>query len=363
MRHYTFVDYATQVYCALVALLILCFHNATVRAWPWLVAANVTTLLLVHALIHWHARRFAGGSGLQTASSPEASPASVSSPPLEARRLRRPEVRAPLDKGLDFLRYFYPVLLYTGFFCETGLINRMFIREYLDPVVIGWDQKLFGCQPSVLFMQQFPYPALSELLYAAYFSYYLMVVGVGIALFLRHRQQFFHYVSVVSFVFYLCYLAYIVLPVIGPMVFFHEVDGYSLPASIQQLAPTDVYPDTIKAGLMYRLMAWIYRVFEAPGSALPSSHVAVAICTLYFSCRYLRRIRYLHLVAVVLLCLATVYGHYHYVSDVLSGLLTAGILIPLANWLYFRRAPRLSEPGGTHPQTSAPAQSRRLARI
>jgi membrane-associated phospholipid phosphatase len=324
MRQYAFVDYVTQGYCALVALLILCFHNGTVRGWPWLLASNVLILVLVHALILWHARR-------------------------------------PRSKPLDFLRCFYPVLLYTWFFCETGLINRMFVPDYLDPMVIHWDQKLFGAQLSVRLMQKFPYPLLSEILYAAYFSYYLMVAGVGLALLLRNRDQFFHYVSVVSFVFYVCYVIYIFLPVIGPMVFFHEVEGYALPAHIQQLAPTDVYPEAIKAGVMYRLMAWIYRVFEAPGAALPSSHVAIAICTLYFSFRYLRNIRYLHLAAAILLCVATIYGHYHYVSDVLTGLLTAAVLLPLANWLYFRQLRSAGEPRRADARQPENDQSRRLA--
>jgi membrane-associated phospholipid phosphatase len=87
---------------------------------------------------------------------------------------------------------------------------------------------------------------------------------------------------------------------------------------------------------MFGVMAWIYRVFESPGAAFPSSHVAIALCTLYFSFRYLRAIRYLHLVLVVLLCLSTIYCHYHYGVDVLAGLLTAAVLLRLGNWLYSR---------------------------
>ena len=41
-----------------------------------------------------------------------------------------------------------------------------------------------------------------------------------------------------------------------------------------------------------------------------------------------------HLVVVILLCLATIYCHYHYVVDVLAGALTAAMLVPLGNWLY-----------------------------
>ncbi len=140
----------------------------------------------------------------------------------------------------------------------------------------------------------------------------------------------------VSFLFYVCYLIYIILPVIGSRAFFHQVDGYALPAATQQLASTDVYPVAVQSGFFFRLMKWVYRVFESPGSAMPSSHVAVALCTVFFSFRYLRRIRYVHLGLAVLLCLATVYCRYHYAVDVLAGLVTAAVLIPTGNWLYFR---------------------------
>ena len=299
MKNYTFVDYATQAYLALVGLLILFFHNNSVPHWPRFLCAHALGLGLIHWLIQSCARS-------------------------------RP---APL---LDFLRHFYPVLLYTALFCETGSLNRMFFPEYLDPQVARWEQSLFGCQPSVLFMQKLPWLPVSELFYASYFSYYVMIVGVGIALFLRNRQQFFHYLSVVSFVFYVCYLIYIFLPVMGPRAFFHQVEGYALPDEIQQLAVTDAYPDAVQAGIFFRLMKWLYRVFEAPGAALPSSHVAVALCTVFFSFRYLPRIRYAHLVVTGLLCLSTVYCRYHYVVDVLAGLVAAAVLVPLGNWLYFR---------------------------
>jgi hypothetical protein len=98
-KRYTFVDYATQAYCALAGLLILCFHNGTVKGWPWLLVGNIACLFLVHALITWQAR-------------------------------------CPRSRTLDFFRQFYPVLLYTAFFCETGLINRMFASHYLDPEFI-----------------------------------------------------------------------------------------------------------------------------------------------------------------------------------------------------------------------------------
>jgi membrane-associated phospholipid phosphatase len=283
--------------------------------WPRLLGLHAAGLVVVHWLIQAHARR-------------------------------KP---APL---LDFLRHFYPVLLYTAFFVETGSLNRMFFPDYLDPMVARWEQALFGCQPSVLFMQKLPWLAVSELFYVSYFSYYIMIAGVGIALYLRSRQQFYHYVSVVSFLFYVCYLIYIFLPVIGSRVFFHQVDGYALPEATQQLALTDTYPEAVQAGVFFRIMRWVYRVFEAPGAALPSSHVAVALCTVFFSFRYLRSIRYVHLAVALLLCLSTVYCRYHYAVDVLAGLVAAAVLIPIGNWLYFKFRRRDLEPEAERQRVS-----------
>ncbi|MFQ5584933.1 MAG: phosphatase PAP2 family protein, partial [Calditrichia bacterium] len=63
------------------------------------------------------------------------------------------------------------------------------------------------------------------------------------------------------------------------------------------------------------------------GGAFPSSHVAVAVVVLYFVWHYFPRTgKYAFLPAVIALSLSTVYGQYHYVTDMLSGLLM-GIII------------------------------------
>jgi membrane-associated phospholipid phosphatase len=96
------------------------------------------------------------------------------------------------------------------------------------------------------------------------------------------------------------------------------------------------YPAEVKAGFFYGLVAFLYRYFESEGAAFPSSHVALALVTLYFSWVYLPRIRWLHLVFAVGLCMGTVYCRFHYVVDVFGGVLTAGMLLPVANRLYWK---------------------------
>jgi membrane-associated phospholipid phosphatase len=297
-RHYTFVDYATQGYMALVGLFVLVLHDHAVADWRVLLLAHAAGIVVVHLLIRTAAAR-------------------------------------PANRVFNFLRHFYPVLLYTGFYRETGVLNHMLMSGFLDPHFIRLEGHLFGGQPSLAFMACLPYLPVSELFYAAYFCYYVMIAGVGLALFIRNREQFFHYVSVISFLFYVCYVIYIFLPVMGPRIFFREITNYQLPADVVP-AVTPTFPAAITVGLFYRIMAWIYHTFEAPGAAFPSSHVAIAIGTLYFSFRYLRRIRWVHFTVVLLLCLATVYCRYHYVVDVVAGALTAALLIPVSNGLYFR---------------------------
>jgi membrane-associated phospholipid phosphatase len=300
-KHYLFIDYVTQGYILVVGLLVLLFHNGTVPLWGWLLGAHAVMLALVHLLVRAAARGRGG-------------------------------------RVVDFLRHFYPVLLYAAFYRESGMLSQTFVSGYLDPAVIRWEQALFGFQPSMQFMASLPWLPVSELLYGAYFSYYVMIAGVGIALYRRDREPFFHYVSVLSFVFYVCYLIYIFLPVIGPRLFSRSLGGFTLPPDVQAFAPVELFPfpAEVTRGPFFRIMALIYDVFEAPGAALPSSHVAASICTLWFSFRYRLRIRHLHFVMVVLLCLSTIYCRYHYVIDVLAGLLTVGVLVPLGNRLFAR---------------------------
>lgn len=297
-KHYAFIDYATQGYTLLVAIIILLLHGNAVPHWPLLLLAHVICVVLVHLLI-------------------------------------QRDASATPNRFVSFLRHFYPVLLYTGFYRETGALNQMLFTGYLDPFFIRLEGRIFGMQPSLAFMESLPYLPVSELFYTSYFSYYVMIVGVGLALFFRNREQFFHYVSLVSFVFYVCYLIYIFTPVMGPRIFYREITDYRLPPEIQP-AVVPGFPGAVKVGPFYQIMAWIYRVFEAPGAAFPSSHVAVALCTVYFSSLYLRKIRHAHLAVVLLLCLSTVFCRYHYAVDVVAGAATAAVLVPLGNRLYFK---------------------------
>jgi membrane-associated phospholipid phosphatase len=59
------------------------------------------------------------------------------------------------------------------------------------------------------------------------------------------------------------------------------------------------------------------------GGAFPSSHVAVAVSIAISIYRHIPRINWFVVPVVILLCISTVYCHYHYLIDVFGGLVIA----------------------------------------
>jgi membrane-associated phospholipid phosphatase len=288
MPGYRLVDYLTQGYIALAAVLILLFHGDALPQWPFYVAGHAAVIVVIYVLI------------------------------------RRSEKRP--NRFLSLLRSFYPMILYGLLYNETHVLDNLFYSGYLDGYFIDLDQRLFGAQLSRTLMERFPYVWVSEVFYLFYFSYYAMVLIVGLALYVRDKRQFFQYITVVSFVFYACYVTYAFLPVLGPD---SANEGFALKGQTASVSPRPV-PEAIRSGPFYWIVWEIYDVSErGGGAAFPSSHVAVALTTLWFTWSYLKKARLIHMVAVVMLCLSTVYCGFHYAVDVLGGLAAAAVLAPV----------------------------------
>jgi len=296
-RSYRFVDYATQGYLLLVGVLILFFHNGRVPYFQLFLLAHGTGILLIHAFIVgstlWSENRF-----------------------------------------FSFFRHFYPLILYLFLYRESEQLNLMFVHRYLDPAFIELEERIFGFQPAIVFMNAFPHPLVSEFFYLSYFSYYVMIGGVGLALYFRKREEFWHYLAVLSFVFYVCFLAFMFLPVAGPPAFYMEIPKF-LDQQRLPYYPLE-FPASVTSGPFFYLMGFLYSTFETGGGAFPSSHVAAAICVLFLSWPHLLQARYLILAATIALSFATVYCRYHYAVDVVAGALTAAVLLPIGEWFYRR---------------------------
>jgi membrane-associated phospholipid phosphatase len=272
-RSLNLVDHVTFAYNGSVLALLLLFH-ARIPHWQLLSLQNILAIAVVLLL------------GITVG--------------------ERAALVPRLIRNLSPLGFFLPL------YAQTGSINHIVFPGFLDPWFIRAEEAVFGCQPAVDFARQFPQMWFAEYMHFAYASYYLLFPGLGVFLYLRRRRQAFDdYMFALCATMYVCLLAYILLPVRGPF-------RFALAATPESAA----LPFTAA-------MAWIYQHLEIEGAAFPSSHVAIATLVLCYTMRYARSAAWVVGPLVVSLIASTVYCGYHYAIDVLAGLATVALFLPL----------------------------------
>src|SRR5690606_32570498 len=148
---------------------------------------------------------------------------------------------------------------------------------------------------------------------AAYLSYYAIIYGPPLLLYLAGRRADYHELLFpLMLTFLVSYLFFIYFPVQGPRYLFPPPGG------------------GLEAGPAYRLAHRVLEAGSSQGAAFPSSHVAVAVAQTVLVARLLPRL--LPAVAILAAGLAAgaVYGGFHYATDVVAGLALALVLITAA---------------------------------
>ena len=224
---------------------------------------------------------------------------------------------------MAFLGWWYP---------DTYELNRALPN--LDHVVAGWEQSLFGCQPSLLFSQKVPYGWFSELMCLGYVSYFPLMLITYLYYFFRRYKEFQLTAFVMLSSFFAYYVVFVLLPVTGPQFYYLAVGTEKIAAGIfpnlgdwflthseRMAAPgwTD--------GFWYHMLDLTHDAGERPTAAFPSSHVGVTTVVMLLALRTRSRgLIFTILPFYVLMCLSTVYIYAHYAIDAIAGLFT-GILL------------------------------------
>jgi membrane-associated phospholipid phosphatase len=205
---------------------------------------------------------------------------------------------------MRFARHWYPLPLYIFFFEELqGLVHAIF-PGWFDRRLVAFDYALTGVHPSV-WLARFASPALNDFMQFAYMTYFLNLVVLPVILYARRERLAFWTVMVSTAIAnYSIYVIAILLPIESPY--------YSL-ASLQT--------KTLAGGYCTALIGLIERFGRVHGAAFPSAHVAGSTVAVLAAWRYRRWLLWVCLPFFVCMCVATVYGRYHYVADVLAGLL------------------------------------------
>jgi membrane-associated phospholipid phosphatase len=210
-----------------------------------------------------------------------------------------------------FLGTFYPLILVTFLYRETGLVNEPAGRHH-DAQVQLWELALFGFQPSVAWIRAWPWPWLSWTMHLGYIGYYLIVAGAPLAVWMRGiKGGVERLLLALMGTFYICYVAFLVFPVRGPRHLFE-------PAVNAAIA---VPPAVLAHAILHAGAAW--------GAAFPSSHVAAVWTMGLVAARVWRGLGYVLLPMAALVTLGTVYGQFHYAVDALAGILVAVVVAAL----------------------------------
>lgn len=210
-----------------------------------------------------------------------------------------------------FLRITYdlvfPIICVIILFDSLEWVVHYVNPKDIDPLLVRLDYIIFGNHPTVM-LEMIMNPLLTDILQTAYSTYYFLPVILGITLVSdNQRKEFDRSLFLILFCFYLSYLGYIIWPALGPR--------FAL-AHLQTQRLEGLFMAEPMRNLLNRLEG-IKR------DAFPSGHTGVALTVLYLAYSYKRTLFWIYLPVVILLLFSTVYCRYHYVVDVVAGVILA----------------------------------------
>jgi len=192
----------------------------------------------------------------------------------------------------------------------------------IDPQLIRLDYMLFGGYPTVM-LEKIMNPFLTDVLQLAYSSYYFIPISLGVVLLTKKKpEEFDQSLFFIMLCFYLSYLGYMLMPAIGPRFTIGHLQNKPL------------------EGLFFTgpLQEFLNRLEGVKRDAFPSGHTGIALTVLYLAFRFERRLYYILLPLVSALVVATVYCRYHYVVDVIGGVMLTLLTLAVGEIWYARRA-------------------------
>jgi membrane-associated phospholipid phosphatase len=228
----------------------------------------------------------------------------------------------------EIVRDWFPFLaILLMYYSLWGDATHLLVPHDCDRELILLDQRLFGFQASVA-IQRFITPSRTAWMEFSYFYHILHIPIVGCFVYLcRPRPRFREMMCGLMVVTFLGLLGYILVPAIGPLYTLRDL--YTVP--LRQ--PISIF----KQQLEFMDLARIKR------DVFPSMHVAISFLVWLYALRNSRLLFWVLSPLVLSLWVSTIYLRYHYLVDVVAGLLLAPASFLLANWL-FRRIGNLALP-------------------
>ena len=226
----------------------------------------------------------------------------------------------PVSEALRFVRSWYPLPLYIFFFEELqGLVHAIF-PGWFDRWLIAFDYGFAQVHPSA-WLARFANPALNDAMQFCYMTYFLFLVLLpAILYFSRERGAFWSVMTATAMAHYTVYVIALLFPIESPYF---------------ALASLNTKP--LVGGPFTATIELVEHFGRVHGAAFPSAHVAGSMVAIWAAARYRRGLFWACLPFFAGMCVATVYGRYHYVADVLAGIVVGSVAWLAAERLMLRR--------------------------
>ena len=243
----------------------------------------------------------------------------------------------PKTPVLRVIRDWYPIVMFVPLYGELQALTNLFTALRYDTLVAGWEQAMFGGQPSQTLRLLLPSKAVSEYAHFSYFYYYFVPTTLALGLYVSgQRAKFSQALTATLLAFLACCVIYMVFPVVGPYHHFGHPPASSWPGVFGPLTHT-----IVQGG-------------SSLGTAFPSSHTAVAVSVWVTAWRLSRGSFWMLALIVPALAFATVYGGFHYAVDTIGGALLGAGAALVAPGLHTRLAARIApKPASERVQTFA----------
>jgi membrane-associated phospholipid phosphatase len=232
---------------------------------------------------------------------------------------------------LGFLRDWYPVPVTLIVFKQLYLMVHPINPHDFDSVFIAIDRWIFGTDPT-RWLEQLTHPVLTELMQLSYSMFYFLFLIAAIEYYQKHRMEEFRYgMFVVLYGFYFSYVFYFIFPAVGPRFTLHNFHGMN--ADLPGLFMTDTLREFVNSAESIPRNA-VNPVDFAQRDVFPSGHVQLTLVLIFLVYQSRLKSRHFILAVSVLLIISTVYLRYHYVIDVIAGVVAMLITVWTAPLLY-----------------------------
>jgi len=246
--------------------------------------------------------------------------------------------------------WYVPPLVFMSFKELYFMIKPIHLGKDYDDWLIAADKWLFGVNPTE-WLAQFAHPGLTEILQIAYTSFYFLFLLVGYDLYRRGNMDVFRYFMFTCvFGFFLSYLGYFALPAVGPRFTLHDFSA--LDRELPGILLTPYLRWFVNAGESVPMgVPNAVALAGTQRDVFPSGHTMMTLVLIYLSARFKVRSRWMLYVTGALLIVATVYQRYHYVVDLIAGVVWMIICVVLSPHLYRFIKTRLGTMENRLPET------------